>query len=57
MGVRKDFTPAVPGEGAATEQGYVAYKRAKIDRGLEQSRDRSAMIPVDQLLRALSLDW
>jgi hypothetical protein len=34
-------------EPVATEAGYDAWKRAKIERGLEQSRDRAAMIPVD----------
>lgn len=42
-------------EPVATEAGYDAWKRAKIERGLEQSRDRAAMIPVDQVLRNLSL--
>lgn len=43
-------------EPVATEAGYDAWKRAKIERGLEQSRDRAAMIPVDQVLRNLSLE-
>ena len=43
-------------EPAVTEAGYDAWKRAKIERGLEQSRDRSTMIPVDQVLRNLSLE-
>jgi hypothetical protein len=38
------------------EPGYAAWKRAKTERGLEQSRDRSVMIPVEQVLRDLSLD-
>lgn len=36
------------------EDGYDAWKRAKIERGLAQSRDRSAMIPVEQVLCNLS---
>lgn len=43
-------------EPALAEVGYDAWKRAKIERGLEQSRDRAAMIPVDQVLRNLSLE-
>ena len=43
-------------EPVVTEAGYDAWKRAKIERGLEQSRDRAAMIPVDQVLRNLSLE-
>ncbi|WP_277286921.1 hypothetical protein [Sphingomonas aquatilis] len=42
-------------EQVATEAGYDAWKHAKIERGLDQSRDRSAMIPVDQVLRTPSL--
>jgi hypothetical protein len=33
------------------EHGYDSWKRAKIERGLMQSQDRSAMIPVEQVLR------
>lgn len=43
-------------EPALAEVGYDVWKRAKIERGLEQSRDRAAMIPVDQVLRNLSLE-
>ncbi len=43
-------------EPVTTEAGYEAWKRAKIERGLEQSRDRSAMIPVDQVWRDLKLE-
>ncbi len=43
-------------EPVTTEAGYDAWKRAKIVRGLEQSRNRSAMIPVDQVLRNLTLE-
>lgn len=40
----------------AIEPGYAAWKRAKIERGLEQARDRSAMIPVEQIWRDLTLE-
>ena len=43
-------------EPVTTEAGYDAWKRAKIERGLEQSHDRSAMIPAEQVLRNLSLE-
>ncbi|HXH17048.1 MAG TPA: hypothetical protein VNJ10_13050 [Sphingomonas sp.] len=36
------------------DRGYDAWKRAKIERGLAQAQDRSAMIPVEQVLRDLS---
>ncbi len=45
-----------PDDGKTMEPGYAAWKRAKVKRGLEQSRDRSAMIPVEQVLRNLSLE-
>lgn len=41
-------------EPVVTEAGYDAWKRAKIERGLEQSRDRLTIIPVEQVLRNLS---
>lgn len=50
---RRDKLDAEP---VATEAGYDAWKRAKIERGLEQSRDRSVMIRVEQVLRNLSLE-
>ena len=40
----------------ATERGYEAWKRAKVERGLAQARDRVAMIPVEQVWRDLKLD-
>ncbi|HEU0065611.1 MAG TPA: hypothetical protein VFQ57_00055 [Sphingomonas sp.] len=35
----------------AIDGGYAAWKRAKIERGLAQSQDRDALIPIEQLLR------
>ena len=32
---------------------YDAWKRAKIERGMAQARDRSVMIPIEQVLREL----
>jgi hypothetical protein len=39
-----------------TERGYGAWKRAKVERGLKQSEDRDAMIPVEQVWRDLNLE-
>jgi hypothetical protein len=41
---------------APVERGYDAWKRAKVQRGLAQAQDRSAMIPVEQVLRDLKLE-
>lgn len=35
------------------EDKHDAFVRAKVRRGLEQSRDRSVMIPIDQVWRDL----
>ena len=36
------------------ERGHDSWKRAKIERGLAQAQDLSAMISVEQVLRDLS---
>ena len=41
---------------APVERGYAVWKQAKIERGLEQARDRGAMIPIEQVLRDLKLE-
>ena len=33
------------------DEGHDAFVRAKVRRGLEQSRDRAAMIPIEQVWR------
>lgn len=38
------------------EPGYAAWKMAKIERGLAESRERTAMIPVEQVWRDLKLE-
>jgi hypothetical protein len=38
------------------ERGYDAWKRVKVKRGLAQAQDRSAMIPVEQVLRDLKIE-
>ena len=40
----------------APERGYANWKRAKIELGLEQSRDRASMIPAEQVLRDFGLE-
>lgn len=40
----------------APERGHDAWKRAKIEKGLEQSKDRDAMIPVSRILRDFGLE-
>lgn len=40
----------------ATEPGHVAWKRAKIERGLSQSADRASMISADEAWRKLGLE-
>ncbi|MDT8760304.1 hypothetical protein MZO42_16505 [Sphingomonas psychrotolerans] len=41
---------------APAEPGHAAWKRAKVERGLAEAQDRSAMIPVEQVLRDLKLE-
>lgn len=46
-----EFDPGEP----ATERDHDAFVRAKVERGLAQSRDRASMISVDRIWRALGL--
>lgn len=41
---------------APAERGYEAWKRAKVERGLAQARDREAMIPVERILSDLKIE-
>jgi hypothetical protein len=55
------FESVTPAEKAAEQEGvpelgYAAWERAKIERGLTQSRDRAVMIPVEQVWRDLKLE-
>ncbi len=43
-------------EGDSAEAGYRDWKRAKIERGLEQSRVREALIPIEQIWTDLKLE-
>ena len=52
---------AIPAEKVSEHEGasdpcYAAWERAKIERGLTQSRDRAAMIPVEQVWAGLGVD-
>jgi hypothetical protein len=40
-------------QGDETSPDYVAWKDAKVRRALKQSEDRSAMIPSDEVWKAL----
>lgn len=40
----------------APEPGYDAWKRTKVERGMVESQDRAAMIPVEQIWRDLKLE-
>lgn len=39
----------------AVERGYAAWKRAKIECGFAKSRDRTLMIPIEQVWQYFSL--
>ena len=39
------------GDDGPVDRGYDGWKRAKVQRGLVQARDRSTMIPAEQVLR------
>ncbi|MGA1799905.1 hypothetical protein VH567_14115 [Sphingomonas sp. 4RDLI-65] len=41
--------------GQRAERNYDAWKRAKIERGMAQARDRSKMVPIEQVLRELEV--
>jgi hypothetical protein len=38
------------------ERGYASWKREKVERGLAQSKERSAMVPADEVWRELGLE-
>lgn len=50
MATANDFADKLSVDGDATDRGYDAWLRGKVERGLAESSDRAAMIPVDQLL-------
>lgn len=50
MATANDFADKIDVDGVVTDPIYDAWLRAKVERGLAESRDRAAMIPVDQVL-------
>jgi len=40
-------------EGGPAERGHEAFKRAKVERGLAEAKDRAAMIPAERVWRDL----
>jgi hypothetical protein len=47
--------PGMNESGQQAQRDYDAWKRAKIERGMTQARDRSMMIPIEQVLRELAV--
>ena len=41
----------VTNEQGSDEKGYAAWKRAKVERGLKQAKDRDSDIPAEQVWR------
>lgn len=53
MATRASLQPEAESDKSAAAE-HDAFVRAKVRRGLEQSRDRAAMIPVEQAWRDLT---
>lgn len=43
-------------EQGSVEKGYPAWKRAKVERGLTQAKDRDSLIPAQQVWREFDLE-
>lgn len=56
MRPRQSLDEKLSETGGAPDRGYDAWKRAKIEKGLEQAKDREAMIPVARILRDFGLE-
>jgi hypothetical protein len=56
MATHVDEFEKLEADHGTVEHGYESWKRAKIERGLRQAQDRSSMIPVEQVLRDLTID-
>jgi len=41
---------------APAERGHAAWRRTKVERGLAQAKDRSAMIPAERILLDFKLE-
>jgi hypothetical protein len=46
----------VADEPGSVEKGYAAWKRAKVERGLTQAKDRDSLIPAQQVWREFDLE-
>lgn len=49
-------TAKVTDEQGSVEKGYAAWKRAKVDRGLSQAKDRESLIPAQQVWREFDIE-
>lgn len=49
-------TEKVADHDVAAERGYASWKRAKVEVGLEQSKDRDTLIPAEEVWRELGLE-
>jgi hypothetical protein len=46
----------VADEQGSVEKGYAAWKRAKVERGLAQAKDRESLIPAQKVWREFDLE-
>lgn len=56
MATHADESEKLEADRGAVDHGYESWKRAKIELGLRQAQDRSSMIPVEQVVRDLTID-
>ena len=56
MATHVDEFEKLEADRGTVDHGYESWKRAKVERGLRQAQDRSSMIPVEQVLRDLTID-
>lgn len=56
MATQVDEFEKLEADYGTVDHGYESWKRTKIERGLRQAQDRSSMIPVEQVLRDLTID-
>ena len=53
--VAQDPTKVTDAQGSV-EKNYAAWKRAKVERGLKQAKDRDSLIPAQQVWREFNLE-
>lgn len=56
MATANDFADKLSVDGGTIDRGHDAWLRAKVERGLAESRERAKLISVEQVLRDLSLE-